>query len=124
VARRPSGAAAERRGGGDYFVRPHYGPTTLALWRGILSGSPGEDHAMRTITPPESKQIGATPKPHLNCLSRLRARMVEVGFLPTDPVFLAVVKAHDAAGELFMTLHYAGCGGGSGGARMWTAPKT
>jgi hypothetical protein len=62
-------------------------------------------------------------KPHLNYLSRLRARMVEVGFLPDDPVFAAVVKAHDAAGEHFMALHYAGRGGGSGGARLGTGPN-
>src|SRR5258708_4965266 len=90
---------------------------------GAVSCPVRPERTMRTITPPESKQIGATIKPHLNYLSRLRGRMVEIGFLPDDPVFAAVVKAHDAADELFMALHYAGCGGGSGGARMGTGPK-
>ena len=77
----------------------------------------------RTITPEEASRIGASIKPSLNYLSRLRERMVEIGFLPDDLAFRAVVKAHDAVGWLFMAMHYAGCGG-VGGARMGEGPRT
>jgi hypothetical protein len=49
---------------------------------------------------------------------------IEVGFLPDDPLFAAVVKAHDATGELYMAMHYASCSGGVGCARMGPAPKS
>jgi hypothetical protein len=77
-----------------------------------------------TIKSSDARRIGAAVRPGLDYLRRLRERMVEVGFLPDDPLFAAVVKAHDAAGELYMALHYAGCSGGVGGARMGTAPKS
>ncbi len=77
-----------------------------------------------TIKPADAKRIGKALQPGLDYLRRLRERMVAVGFLPDDPLFAAVVKAHDAAGELFMAMHYASCASGVGAARMGTAPKS
>ena len=72
----------------------------------------------KSIEPDHAKRINRGMRAGLNYLTKLRERMVAVGFLPEDPLFVAVVKAHDAAGELFVAMHYAGCSGGGGGARM------
>jgi len=61
----------------------------------------------RSIKPTDARRIGKALQPGLDYLRRLRERMVAVGFLPDDPLFPAVVKAHDAGGELFMVTHYA-----------------
>jgi hypothetical protein len=77
----------------------------------------------QTMPPEHAKRIGKSLRPSLNYLTRLRERMVAVGFLPDDPLFVAVVKAHAAMGELFMAMHYAGCASGVGGARMGASPR-
>jgi hypothetical protein len=77
-----------------------------------------------SIKPADAKRIGNALQPGLDYLRRLRERMVAVEFLPNDPLFAAVVKAHDAAGELFMAMHYASCPGGVGGARLGSGPKS
>jgi hypothetical protein len=78
----------------------------------------------RSIKPADAKRIGKALQAGLDYLRRLRERMAAVGFLPDDPLFAAVVKAHDAAGELFMAMHYASCPAGVGGARLGREPKS
>jgi hypothetical protein len=49
----------------------------------------------------------------LSHLSRLRARMVAIGFLADDPLLLMVVKAQESVQDLSIRLHYIGCNGES-----------
>jgi hypothetical protein len=49
-----------------------------------------------------------------NYLYRLQSRMVKVGFLPSDPLYLKVKAAYDAVFDLSIDLHYRGCSGGVG----------
>jgi hypothetical protein len=44
-------------------------------------------------------------------LHRLRDRMLKVGFLPDDPLFLRVCQAYDSLHRLFIDLHYLSCDG-------------
>ncbi len=49
-----------------------------------------------------------------NLLIRLRGRMVEVGFIPTDRLYQLVCDAQDAVQALTVELHYQSCAGGVG----------
>jgi hypothetical protein len=50
-------------------------------------------------------------EPTLGYLSRLRARMQKVGFIPSDPLYQLVDRAYDAVHELRIKLHYLTCEG-------------
>jgi hypothetical protein len=71
-----------------------------------------------TISPEHAKRVRAALGPSLRYLSKLRERMVAVGFLPADPLFAATVKAHDALQAASMAWHYASCPGGIESSRM------
>jgi hypothetical protein len=49
--------------------------------------------------------------PILDYMRRLEGRMEEQGFPPDDELFAAVRKAHGAARDLYVELHYARCDG-------------
>lgn len=51
--------------------------------------------------------------PTLGYLTRLRRRMEQVGFIPGDPLYRDVCKAHDAMHALVSWLHYLACKSGS-----------
>jgi hypothetical protein len=52
--------------------------------------------------------------PMLAYLHRLRDRMDERGFLPTDPVYVSVAAALDSVHDLWVKTHYLSCGSGVG----------
>jgi len=66
------------------------------------------------LPPDHAKRIWQELRPGLSYLSRLRARMVAIGFLPDDPLMLMVVKAQESVQDLAIRLHYLGCDGGVG----------
>jgi hypothetical protein len=45
-------------------------------------------------------------QPHVGYLYRLRERMQQVGFVPSDPLFQRVCEAYDALQALYIELHY------------------
>ncbi|MFO0865023.1 MAG: hypothetical protein U0744_10290 [Gemmataceae bacterium] len=48
-------------------------------------------------------------RPMLHYLGKLRKRMYEVGFRPSDPLMGVVEKAYDAVHHLSVMLHYQAC---------------
>jgi hypothetical protein len=73
----------------------------------ILSGMDSE-----SIERHQAAQIRDTLRPMVGYLYRLRERMSQVGFLPSDPLFKRVDRAYDAMHALFVELHYLACEGG------------
>jgi hypothetical protein len=65
----------------------------------------------RNLTKRQAAELAAKIQPMAGYLHRLRARMIERGFPPHDPLLLAVNKAYDAVDELFMDVHYRSCNG-------------
>jgi hypothetical protein len=65
----------------------------------------------KSIKRGQAQVINKALFPGLNYLCRLRNRMVKVGFLPDDPLFLLVSKAYDAVYRLHMETHYLSCNG-------------
>jgi hypothetical protein len=55
-----------------------------------------------------------TLQPHVGHLCRLRERMQQVGFTPSDPLFKRVSQAYDSVHALFIALHYLSREGGGG----------
>jgi hypothetical protein len=45
-------------------------------------------------------------QPHVGYLYRLRERMAQVGFVPSDPLYQRVCEAYDALQALYIELHY------------------
>ncbi|MBX9678679.1 MAG: hypothetical protein K2X38_07930 [Gemmataceae bacterium] len=74
--------------------RPHSTPST-----------PSGKH----LRPSHARIVGAAVNPMLRYLGKLRARMYEVGFRPSDPLMGVVEKAYDALHHLSVVLHYQGC---------------
>ena len=68
----------------------------------------------RKLKPEEAEKIHAALFPLANYLIRLRGRMVEVSFHPSDPIFVQVVKAQDDIQGLMSLIHYASCMSGVG----------
>ncbi len=62
----------------------------------------------------EARKIAAGLFPGANYLIRLRERMVNAGFSPTDPIFKLVEKAQEAMQHLCTAVPYAGCESGVG----------
>ena len=66
------------------------------------------------LTLAQAAVVNKSIRRHLNYLYRLQTRMVQVGFLPADPLFVKVKAAYDAVFDLFIDLHYRGCSSGVG----------
>ena len=65
--------------------------------------------AGKQLCPAHARIVGAAVTPMLRYLGKLRTRMYEVGFRPTDPLMGVVEKAYDALHHLSVLLHYQGC---------------
>jgi hypothetical protein len=62
-----------------------------------------------TIQRWQAEKLRRTLQPTVGFLHRLRQRMLQVGFLPDDPLFLRVCQAYDALQRLFVDLRYLSC---------------
>lgn len=69
---------------------------------------------MNEVEPWQAKKIHDSVAPSLRYLHKLQTRMEKVGFLPTDPLFQLVKKAHDAMQGLSVETHYMACKTGVG----------
>jgi hypothetical protein len=67
-----------------------------------------------TLTIAQAKRMYDALAPTLGYLTRLRQRMEQVGFIPGDPLYRDVCKAHDAMHALLSRLHYLTCKSGVG----------
>jgi hypothetical protein len=54
----------------------------------------------------QAAQIHRALQPTVGYLYRLRERMLQVGFVPSDPLFQRVSQAYDSLHALFIELHY------------------
>ena len=70
--------------------------------------TPGPSAGKR-LRPAHARIVQAAVTPMLRYLGRLRTRMYEVGFRPTDPLMGVVEKAYDAIHHLNVLLHYEAC---------------
>jgi hypothetical protein len=68
--------------------------------------------------PTQFAELYARLRPCLGRLSRLRARLIAIGYRPDDPYLLAVDAAWSAVHELCVRTHYLSCEGGVGGANV------
>ncbi len=68
----------------------------------------------RTLTIEKARKLSKGLFPGANYLIRLRGRMVQAGFSPTDPIFQLVEKAQDAMQSLCTAMYYEGCESGVG----------
>ena len=62
----------------------------------------------------QAEQIRDSLFPSINYLVRLKKRMEETGFLPTDPLLTLVTKAYDAIHALYSEMNYQSCKSGAG----------
>ena len=72
------------------------------------------------LKPEQARKLMDSVGRRLQYLNRLCDRMEHCGFTPTDPLYQAAFKAKDAAQQLFMAAHYAGCTSGVGKAPVST----
>jgi hypothetical protein len=63
----------------------------------------------RHVTAEQAERLHKALGAHLRYLGRLHARMEKVGFVPGDPLFERVKKAHDAMHDLTVHVHYMEC---------------
>ena len=88
------------------------------MTRARYAGAPNASETIRMSHSPidraQAKRVWEELRLGVSYLTRLRARMVEVGFLPTDPLFVAVAKAQEASQDLLTKVHYLTCDGGVG----------
>jgi hypothetical protein len=68
----------------------------------------------RSITPEQAQKLQRTIRAQLAYLGRLRRRMEMLGFPPTDTLYRAVSRAHDAMQEVHVRAHYCACRSGVG----------
>lgn len=68
----------------------------------------------RDVLPEHAARIRHALRPKLQYLGRLKARMEDLGFVPSDPLFILVKNAHDSLHALCVELHYMSCKGGVG----------
>lgn len=66
------------------------------------------------ITPEQAERLKAIVARKLRFLNRLQERMNRLTFPTDDPLWLSVVYARNAAQDLFVACHYAGCKSGVG----------
>lgn len=57
----------------------------------------------------QAEQLLESLRPALQYLHRLKGRMEKVGFVPGDPLYDRVVKAHQEMQALFTEVHYLTC---------------
>ena len=62
------------------------------------------------LTKEQGRQINSTVAPMLNSLGRLKKRMYDRRFLPSDPILLQGEKAFDALQAVSVCSHYVSCG--------------
>lgn len=67
-------------------------------------------------TPEQFAHLYSLLRPSLGRLSRLRSRLIVLGYPPDDPYLVAVSKAWAALHELCVQTHYLSCSGGVAGA--------
>lgn len=65
----------------------------------------------------QAAKIHQALRPTVGYLYRLRERMQQVGFLPGDPLFERVCRAHEALQALFVEVHYLSSDG------AWRPPR-
>ena len=63
----------------------------------------------RTLTAQQAERLQQDIMQHARYFGRLRARMEKVGFVPGDPLYERVKKAHDAMHDLSVHVHYLTC---------------
>ena len=66
------------------------------------------------LTPEQAEALKALVARQLRFLNRLQERMNHLRFPTDDPLWLGVVHARNAAQDLFVACHYAGCESGVG----------
>ena len=66
------------------------------------------------LTPAQAEALKARVAVLLRFLNRLQERMNRLTFPVDDPLWLGVVHARNAAQDLFVACHYAGCKSGVG----------
>lgn len=71
---------------------------------------------MRTPTTDQFSVLYDQLRPGLGRLSRLRARLIVLGYPPHDAYLVSVTEAWRAMHELCVRTHYLSCRGGVGGA--------
>jgi hypothetical protein len=59
-----------------------------------------------TIERWQAAQLFKTLQPTVGNLSRLRTRMEQVGFVPSDPLYQRVSQAYKSLQALYIELHY------------------
>jgi hypothetical protein len=57
----------------------------------------------------QAARLFKTLQPHVGFLYRLRERMQQVSFLPSDPLYKRVCTAYESLQALYMELHYLSC---------------
>ena len=68
----------------------------------------------QSLTPEQADSIRLEIGKSLNYLHRLRRRMEQTGFPPSDSLYRAVVAAQDAMASLHVDAHYLSCRSGVG----------
>ncbi len=63
----------------------------------------------RTLTVRQAEGLQQAIAQHAQYFGRLRNRMEKVGFVPGDPLYERVKKAHDATHDLSVHVHYLVC---------------
>jgi hypothetical protein len=76
------------------------------------------------VTKEQAAAIGKALFRTTGYLSRLRRRMVQVGFPPDDPLFRLVERAFDVLQHLGVEVHYLSCGVGEPGRDGHGPPPT
>jgi len=66
------------------------------------------------LTPEQAERLKAIVGRQLRFLNRMVGRMQQRQFPVDDPIWVASIAARNAAQDLFMACHYAGCTGGVG----------
>jgi len=66
------------------------------------------------LQPWQARRVHRALGPSVGYLSRLKARMLKVGFTQDDLLYQLVSQSYDAIQALFMQLHYLSCKSGVG----------
>jgi hypothetical protein len=82
----------------------------------IAGGTPARlAYAPRVrITTDQAEKLREQINRHLRYFRRLRIRLEQLRYLPTDPLYLAALKAEHAAQDLAVAAHYDSCTSGVG----------
>ena len=66
------------------------------------------------LQPWQARRVHRAIQPSVGYLSRLKARMLKVGFTQDDLLYQLVSQSYDTIQALFMQLHYLSCKSGVG----------